>query len=136
MPEGQAIVTGMMTALAGLGAILTALTLVWLLSVKLRDASIADVCWGSGFVLLAWLYCLLPPTLTSRSCLVAALVTLWGARLSLHIFRRNHGKVEDPRYQAMRAAHGRTFWWRSLFTVFWLQGMPSRPQRRADGSPY
>src|SRR6185503_18794892 len=75
-----------------------------------------------GFVLLAWLYCLLPPTLTSRPCLVAALVTLWGARLSLHIFRRNHGKVEDPRYQAMRAAHGRTFWWRSLFTVFWLQG--------------
>ena len=55
MPEGQAIVTGTMTALAGLGAILTALTLVWRLSVKLRDASIADVCWGSGFVLLAWL---------------------------------------------------------------------------------
>ena len=53
-------------ALVGLGTVLTALTLVWLLSVKLRDASIADVCWGSGFVLLAWLYCLLPPTLTSR----------------------------------------------------------------------
>jgi steroid 5-alpha reductase family enzyme len=61
LPEGRAIVTGTMTALAGLGAILTALTFVWLLSVKLRDASIADVCWGSGFVLLAWLYCLLSP---------------------------------------------------------------------------
>jgi len=122
MPEGRAIVTGTMTALAGLGAILTALTLVWLLSVKLRDASIADVCWGSGFALLAWLYCLLSPTLTSRSWLVAAFMTLWGARLSLHIFRRNRGKGEDPRYQEMRASHGPTFWWRSLFTVFWLQG--------------
>ena len=122
MPEGQALVTGTTTALAGLGAILTTLTLVWVLSVKLRDASIADVCWGSGFVLLAWLYCLLSPTLTSRSWLVAAFMTLWGARLSLHIFRRNRGKGEDPRYQEMRASHGPTFWWRSLVTVFWLQG--------------
>jgi len=112
----------MMTALAGLGAILTALTLVWVLSVLLRDASIADVCWGSGFVLLTWLYCFLSPTLTPRSWLVSALITLWGARLALHIFRRNRGKGEDPRYRAMRAAHARGFWWRSLFTVFWLQG--------------
>jgi steroid 5-alpha reductase family enzyme len=112
----------MMTALAGLGVILTALTFVWVLSVKLRDASIADVCWGSGFVLLAWLYLLLSPTLTSRSWLVVALATMWGARLSLHIFRRNHGQGEDPRYRVMRASHGSAFWWRSLFTVFWLQG--------------
>jgi len=109
-------------ALAGLLAILTTLTLVWVLSVKLRDASIADVCWGPGFVLLAWLYCLLSPTLTPRSWLVATLVTLWGARLSVHIFRRNQHKGEDPRYRAMRASHGPAFWWRSLFTVFWLQG--------------
>ena len=45
----------MMTAVAGLGAIFTALTLAWLLSLKLRDASIADVCWGLGFVLSAGL---------------------------------------------------------------------------------
>ena len=106
----------------GLGAILTVLTLVWVVSVKRRDASIADICWGLGFVLLAWLYCFLSPALTPRSWLVAALMTLWGTRLSRHIFRRNRGKGEDPRYQAMRASHGRAFWWRSLFTVFWLQG--------------
>ena len=82
----------------------------------------ADVCWGLGFVLLAGLYCVLSPTLTPRSWLVAALITLWGARLSLHIFRRNRGKGEDSRYQVMRASQGPAFWWRSLFTVFWLQG--------------
>ncbi len=113
--------TGTMAALVGLGAILATLTLVWLLSLRLRDASIVDICWGLGFVLVAWLYCLLSPALTPRSWLVASLVTLWGARLSWHIFRRNHGKAEDPRYRAMRASHGRAFWWRSLFTVFWLQ---------------
>ena len=112
----------MSMALAGLGVVLAALTLVWLLSLRLRDASIADVGWGLGFVLLAWLYCVLSPTLTPRSWLVAGLVTLWGAWLSLHIFRRNHGQGEDPRYRAMRASHGHAFWWRSLFTVFWLQG--------------
>ncbi len=114
--------TGVMTALVGLVTLLTVLTLAWMLSLRRRDASIADVCWGLGFVLLAWVYCLLSPSLTRRSWLVASLITLWGARLSVHIFRRNHGKGEDPRYQTMRAAHGRAFWWRSLFTVFWLQG--------------
>lgn len=108
--------------LVGLGAILTVLTLVWMLSVKRRDASIADICWGLGFVLLAWLDVLLSPALTPRSWLVATLMTLWGARLSQHIFRRHRGKGEDPRYRSMRALHGRAFWWRSLFTVFWLQG--------------
>jgi steroid 5-alpha reductase family enzyme len=112
----------MMVALAGLGAIFTTATLVWVISVKLRNASIADVCWGSGFVLLAWMYWWLSPALTLRSWLVVMLVTLWGARLSVHIFRRNRHAGEDPRYQAMRAAHGHAFWWRSLLTVFWLQG--------------
>ena len=114
--------TGLEAALIGLGTILTVLTFVWIISVRLQDASVADTCWGLGFVLLAWLYCVLSPALTPRSWLVAALTTLWGTRLSAHIFRRNHGKGEDPRYQAMRATHGRAFWWRSLFTVFWLQG--------------
>ena len=114
--------TSLEAALIGLGTILTVLTFVWVISVRLQDASVADTCWGLGFVLLAWLYCVLSPALTPRSWLVAALTTLWGTRLSAHIFRRNHGKGEDPRYQAMRATHGRAFWWRSLFTVFWLQG--------------
>jgi steroid 5-alpha reductase family enzyme len=111
-----------MAALIGLGTILTALTFAWMLSLRLQDASVADIFWGLGFVMLAWLYCLLSPTLTQRSWLVAALIPLWGTRLSAHIFHRHHGSREDPRYQAMRASHGQAFWWRSLFTVFWLQG--------------
>jgi steroid 5-alpha reductase family enzyme len=114
--------TGTLAASIGLGTILAAATLVWILSVRLRDASIADVCWGLGFVLLAWLYFVLSPESTPRAWLAATLITLWGVRLSVHIFRRNHGTGEDPRYQAMRASPGPAFWWRSLFTVFWLQG--------------
>ena len=95
-----------MAALIGLGTILTALTFVWMLSLRLQDASVADIFWGLGFVLLAWLYCLRSPALTQRSWLVAALITLWGTRLSAHIFHRHQGNGEDPRYQAMRASHG------------------------------
>jgi steroid 5-alpha reductase family enzyme len=111
----------MTAATAGLVVIIMFATLVWLLSLKLRDASVADVGWGLGFVLLTMVYALRSPVLTPRSWLVAVLITLWGVRLSLHIARRGRGKGEDPRYKAMRAAQGPTFWWRSLFTVFWLQ---------------
>jgi len=115
-------VTGLSVAIVGLGTVLTAATVLWMLSVKLRDASIADIGWGAGFVMLAWLYCFLSPAPTPRSWLVAALTTLWGTRLSTHIFRRHRGQGEDPRYGAMRASQGHAFWRRSLFTVFWLQG--------------
>jgi len=70
------IVTGITPALIGLGIILTVSTLVWMLSVRLEDASIADICWGLGFVLLAWLYFVLSAAITPRSWPVAALITL------------------------------------------------------------
>ena len=113
--------TGTLEAVTGLGTVLAASTLAWMVSLRRRDASIADVCWGPGFVLLAWLFFLLSPGSTPRAWLAATLITLWGARLAAHIVRRNHGKGEDPRYQAMRHSHGPAFWWHSLFSVFWLQ---------------
>jgi len=98
------------------------MTLAWVVSLIKRDASIIDVFWGLGFVLLCWLYLLLgagPPT--TRRYLLAALVTLWGVRLSLYILWRNWGQTEDYRYREMRARNPETFAWRSLVTVFWLQ---------------
>src|SRR6185295_19807685 len=73
----SSILTYVTAALAGLTAILVAFTLLWILSVRLRNASIIDACWGMGFVLLAWLYCGLSPALTWRSWLVVSLITLW-----------------------------------------------------------
>jgi steroid 5-alpha reductase family enzyme len=106
-----------------LGVIFAVMVVMWLLSVKLRDASIVDPYWGSGFVLLAWLYFFLEEAMTPRKWLVVALVTVWGLRLSLHLLRRNRGKGEDYRYRAMRESWGQRFWWVSLFTVFLLQGL-------------
>ncbi len=103
--------------------ILTLMSLAWVVSLALRDSSIVDILWGLGFVLVFWTACgLTSPAWTPRLILMAATITLWGVRLSLHIWRRNAGRGEDPRYAAWRAQAGPSWWWRSLFQVFLLQG--------------
>ncbi len=97
-------------------------TLVWLLSLRLRDASVVDAFWGPGFALATWVSFLLTPQgYLPRKLLVAGLVTLWALRLSAHILWRSRGQGEDPRYQEMRRGWGAAFPWVSLLTVFWLQ---------------
>ncbi len=107
--------------LSGLLAVLVLASLVWLISLARRDASIADVFWGLGFVVLAWLYRDLGDAGSARATLVPALVTVWGVRLAAHILVRSRGRGEDPRYAAMRLRWGTRFPLVSLFSVFWLQ---------------
>lgn len=111
------------TAFLGLGLILVAMFLLWLISLKRRDVSIVDPFWGTGFVLLAWTTYLAQSTAAPRSFLMCGLVTAWGLRLSLYLLWRNAGHGEDRRYAAMRDYHGPRFWWVSLLTVFLLQAM-------------
>jgi steroid 5-alpha reductase family enzyme len=113
----------MTTALSALGVAVGLMTLVWIGSLIKRDASIIDVFWGGGFVVLAWFYALETQGATPRGDIVLALVSLWGLRLSLHILWRNWGKGEDYRYREMRQNNPKTFPLRSLVTVFWLQAL-------------
>ena len=110
-------------AFSGLLLILGLMVLLWLLSLVIKNASIVDIFWGSGFVITAWFYHLSSTGFPGRSLLLAVLVTLWGLRLSLHIFLRNAGKGEDFRYAAWREQYGKIWWIRSLFHVFVLQGL-------------
>lgn len=110
-------------AAAGLGVAAAYVTCAWLLSLILRNASIIDVLWGPGFALLAVVYALLSSDgYSGRQLLVCALVLAWGLRLGGYILARNAGRGEDYRYQQMRQRAGTAFWWRSLVSVFWLQG--------------
>lgn len=59
----------------------------------------------------------------TRKLLISTLVTVWGLRLTLHILLRNKGKPEDFRYQKWREENGSSWWWRSFFKVFLLQGI-------------
>jgi steroid 5-alpha reductase family enzyme len=104
--------------------ILGLMTLQWLVSLALKDSSIVDSFWGTGFVIVFWAASLLTPRpLPPRLILIGTLVTVWGLRLSLYIFFRNKGKSEDFRYAAWRAEAGSSWWWHSFFKVFLLQGL-------------
>ncbi|NIN74680.1 MAG: DUF1295 domain-containing protein, partial [Xanthomonadales bacterium] len=92
--------------LSGLAAALALVLLVWLASLVRRDASIIDIFWGPGFALLAWVYAAWGDGWQPRKLLALALVTLWGARLAVHILWRARGKGEDYRYREMREKHG------------------------------
>ncbi|TWU27475.1 DUF1295 domain-containing protein [Bythopirellula polymerisocia] len=105
------------------GIVLVMFVLLWLVSLKLEDASIVDPFWGMGFVIVAWATYVELESPGQRATLMLALTTLWGLRLSAYLFWRNWGKAEDRRYKAMREKHGERFWWVSLFTVFLLQAV-------------
>ena len=99
------------------------LTPLWALSVRLRDSSIVDIFWGLGFVLVAWVTFAVAEGHLERKLVLAGLTTLWGIRLSVFLALRNLGHGEDARYSAMRHRHGPSWWWRSFFIVFALQGV-------------
>jgi steroid 5-alpha reductase family enzyme len=105
-----------------LAAVAAAMLAVWLLSIVRRDASIVDVFWGLGFVLVALLSYAAGDGYPPRKTLITALAFLWGVRLAAYLLWRNWGQGEDYRYRAMRARHGERFAAVSLYLVFGLQG--------------
>lgn len=108
----------------GLAFDLGFMILLWLASLKLKNSSIVDIFWGAGFVFSAWIYFFFTPEgFLGRKLLIVILVTIWGLRLSAHIFLRNRGKPEDFRYRKWRDESGSNWWWKSFFQVFLLQGM-------------
>lgn len=97
----------------------------WLVSLTKRDVSIVDIAWGLGFVFIAWVSWGWVQFTTDYpgSLFLTLMVTVWGSRLSGYLAWRNHGQPEDYRYAAMRDYSGDSFWWKSLFKVFALQGV-------------
>ena len=104
-------------------AIFILMTLLWLVSLALKNSSIVDIFWGIGFILVTWLAFALTQGYLPRKQLVAILVTIWGLRLAIHIGIRNWGKPEDFRYAKWSEENGAHWWWISFFQVFLLQGI-------------
>ncbi len=106
-----------------LPVILGMMTLLWAVSVILRNVSIVDIFWGAGFVLAAGFYFISTEGAGIRKFIVLLLAGLWGLRLSIYLLWRNHGKGEDFRYRQFRDTYGRSYWWISFFQTFLLQGV-------------
>ena len=95
---------------------------VWFaVAVYKKRNDVADIAWGLGYILICgFLFYTYPASKVSM--LLYTLVTLWGLRLSIHIYTRNKNKTEDFRYKAWREEWGKYFYLRSYLQVFLLQG--------------
>lgn len=91
------------------GALLasTAMAALWLLQVRMRDASHVDVAWAVLIACCAILYALLADGDGAHRVLAALLASIWGFRLGGYLlFDRVLGKEEDGRYRALRKKWG------------------------------
>jgi steroid 5-alpha reductase family enzyme len=93
-----------LTAYAAMAVVMVGL---WVLQLRVRNASIADVGWCMGLIAVVLWYAAQPVGETERKILVAALAVLYAGRLGLYIlFNRVIGRREDARYRRLRKQWG------------------------------
>jgi steroid 5-alpha reductase family enzyme len=79
------------------------MVVMWVVAVRIGDASHVDVAWAYGTGGLGVLYAVLGSGSTANRVLVAALAAIWGVRLGTYLLtNRIIGKPEDGRYQELR----------------------------------
>ena len=99
------------------------MTCWYCISIIKKRNDVADIAWGLGFILLAWTSFFYSQIYPPKGLLAGMLISIWGIRLALHIYRRNKGKPEDYRYLAWRKEWGKWFFIRSYLQVYILQGL-------------
>jgi steroid 5-alpha reductase family enzyme len=110
--------------LHGFLIIMLMMTLLWLVSIIIKNVSIVDLFWGLGFVFVSIFYFLNTDGYSTRKIILILLVPIWGLRLSIYLAWRNIGKGEDFRYRQFRKKYGENrYWWISFFQTFLLQGI-------------
>lgn len=96
-----------MSYLISLLAVLLLLSALFVFADARGRYDLIDSAWGPGFAVIAVITLLFAQGEPTRAWLVTALTVIWGLRLGVHIFVRNSGKDEDPRYQdILRRAKG------------------------------
>ena len=95
-------------------------------AMRTRVHAIMDTVWGLGFVVIALVSFLLSSGpgvgAAGRRVLVLVLVTIWGLRLSAHIYLRNRGQGEDKRYASLLRRNTGSPAAFVLRHIYWVQG--------------
>jgi steroid 5-alpha reductase family enzyme len=99
------------------------MALVFILAQAFKNNSIVDIAWGMGFIVVALCLFFMKPEIHPSKILVTLAILIWGCRLTWHIFQRNRGKGEDFRYVKFRKDWGKSFYIKSFFFIFMLQGL-------------
>jgi len=80
---------------------------LWVLQLRVRNVSIADVGWCAGLIAVVLWYTTQATGATERKTLVAALAVIYAGRLGLYILlNRVIGKTEEARYRHLREQWG------------------------------
>jgi steroid 5-alpha reductase family enzyme len=106
--------------------LVAAIIILWLVSIRLRDVSFIDSFWPLGMVMLAAsTFIQAHDGAPQRKLLLLVLTSLWGLRLSIHLFTRWRAEGEDPRYKRILGGaiekKGWSFARASLVLVFAMQ---------------
>lgn len=104
-------------------AVFTFMVILFIIAQVKKDNSIVDIGWGMGFVLIAIVTFFYKDGYDARQLLVFLLVSLWGARLAVHILIRSIGRGEDFRYANFRKQWGERVVIIAFFRVFMMQGL-------------
>ena len=107
----------------GLAAVLILFTILWVVSIRIENSSIADVAWGPGILVIGLIYYFTSDSFSLRAQVTLALLAIWAMRLGIHLFYRMREHGEDFRYSKMREDYEDSWWWVSLFKVFLLQAL-------------
>lgn len=102
--------------------VLVFIHIFFLIALLTKKFSVMDIAWGLGFVVIAIVAYLSRP-LHLKNALLLAIVTMWGLRLSFHIFKRSLGQPEDFRYAQLRAEWGKSANLQAYLKVFLFQGL-------------
>lgn len=112
--------------LGGLAVVVAFMAIGLAIAQRQKKLTVVDTMWGIGFVLVA-----VEAALVSSGgdgdpairWILLAMVGVWGLRLAWHLHRRNNGQAEDPRYQELADADGRSFTQVAMTRVFLPQGI-------------
>jgi len=108
----MSVVAAVSIAFVGLVVLFAAF---WAWQLKSANAGMIDPIWAFSLGAVAVFYGIASDADPLARALVAAGGGIWGARLGWHLWRRNAGKPEDPRYHRFRkqwgAAAGRKMFW-------------------------
>ncbi len=104
-------------------ALLVYMSVLFVISLVLKNNGIADIGYGIAFMVVIAATLIQVPSVSPLVTVLALLPFIWGARLATRIYLKNKGKPEDFRYKAWRDAWGKTFVIRSFLQVYMLQGL-------------
>lgn len=87
-----------------------------------KNNSVADMAWGLGFICVAYFCLWYTRNVNIRTGIITFFITLWGARLFLHLKSRIWNKKEDKRYTELTQKWGNKLYAYSFIYIFMLQG--------------